>query len=145
MLYEAILVKELKTGTIKDSNKTYPVVVDQSGNYWRLFDIQQTVELNKAYTIGFEYSENKQYKNVREIIPLCNVWKQQALKELASKSDICKNVSISVGYAKDLVIGKVIEVQKMYDFADMVYTYISQKVDAEYDKINNLPKPKEVK
>jgi hypothetical protein len=136
MLYEYVFVKELKSGEVKTTQRKYPIIVSQSGEIWRLFN-NEHVEINHAYTIGYEKSEDGQYKNIKSVIPLQNVWLQQALKEVSSKSDICKNVSVSTGYAKDLCAGGIIDPTTIFEWADKIYDYIAKKTDSEYDKINN--------
>jgi hypothetical protein len=145
MLFESVLVRELKIGETKQTQKKYPIIVSQTGELWRLFN-NEHVELNKGYVIGYELSEDKQYKNVKEVRPLQNIWLQQALKELASKSDISKNISVSLGYAKDLTIGQVIKLEEMFDWADKIYKHITDKTNSEFDLINSSGiNPKDIK
>jgi len=146
MQYEYVFVKELKVGETKQTKKTYPVVVSQSGEIWRLFN-NEHVELNRPYTFGYEKSEDGQYKNIKEVIPLQNVWKQEALKELSSKSDITRNVSITITQAIQVYEqkGSGYTMNDLFSIADQIYTYVTEKTDKEYDKINNLPSPKDIK
>lgn len=143
-LYEYVLVKELKSGTDKNQ-KQYPIVISGIGERWNLFH-NEKVELNKSYAFGYTMSENGQYKNVVSIIPLAKIAVQEALKEVSSKFDLMRNIGIATGYAKDLAVAKIIEVEKMFEWADNIYGYTSKKCDVEYDKINNaIPSSKDIK
>lgn len=128
MQFEFVLVKELRSGQIKDTNKTYPIVVDQAGNFWRLFDNQQ-VELSKAYTFGYEFSDDKRFKNVRKIIPLSNIFQQKALKEVANRNDILRELGICTSYAIELVKTDKIKLDELFTWSDKLYDYITQKAD----------------
>ena len=144
MQYEYVYVKELKSGQTK-TQKQYPIVISDKNERWNLFNGEH-VELGKAYTFGYEFSDDKQFKNVRQIIPLANIFKMEVLKELASKSDITRNITVCLSYAKDLATAKTIDIDKMLEWSDKLYDYVTQKCDTEYDKINDVkPSPKDVK
>ena len=142
--YTQVLVKELKSGTTKNQ-KTCPIVLDQRGDQWWLFN-NEKVELNHGYAFGYELSENGQFKNLKDIIPLENIFIQAALKELSSKLDITKNISVATGYAKDLTTSQIIKVENLFEWADKIYNYITTKCDVEFERINNSGiNPKDIK
>jgi hypothetical protein len=127
MLFEYVLVKELKSGVTK-SNKNYPIVISGTGDRWNLFNGEH-VELNKAYTFGYEKSEDGQYKNLRQVIPLENIFMQKALKEVANRSDLKRDVLMCLSYSKDLLVGGVIQKSELLTMADEIYKYVSEKTD----------------
>lgn len=135
MQFEFVLVKELKFATTKNTNKQYPVIVDQAGNIWRLFNGEQ-VELNKAYTFGYDLSEDKQFKNVKQIIPLANVFKIQALKEVANKNDIIRNYSIAITQSIQIfAIGqKMPTTDELFRLSTSIYDHIEKFVDGKMPK-----------
>jgi hypothetical protein len=111
-----------------------------------LFLTDTHLEVGKAYTFGWIKSDNGQFKNTRKIIPLQRVWLNEALKEVASKVDICKNVSVACGYAKDLTDNKIIEKDEMFEWSDKIYDYIHNKVEREFENIGSgIPNPKDIR
>jgi hypothetical protein len=144
MLYDLVLVKALKSGTTKESQRAYPIVVDQSGNYWRLFNGEH-VELNKAYTFGYEFSEDKKFKNIKQVLPLTDVYKAAAIKELANLSDIKKDISVCLSYSVDLVVGGKLPTESLFDKTDELHSYLTKKANEEYEKLNPVPEKKDIK
>ena len=144
MLHEYVFVKEIKSSETKNGKK-YPIVVAHNGDLWRLFNGEH-VEINKAYVISYELSEDKQFKNIRQILPLQNVWLQQAIKEISTKTEIEKTVTVSTSYAKDLVVGGKIQLDELFLWAKQFYQYITSETTKEYDRINNSGiNPKDIK
>jgi hypothetical protein len=146
MLYDYVFIKELKSGQTK-TQKQYPIVISEKGERWNLLN-NEHVELGKAYTFGWEFSDNKQFKNIKQVIPLQNIFKIEALKELSSKNDITRNVSIAVTQAIQCfaIEAKMPNHEDLFALSDKIYEYVSGKVDTEYDKINNSGiNPKDVK
>jgi hypothetical protein len=144
LYHEYVFVKELKTATTKQTNKSYPIIVSHTGELWRLFN-NEKVEIGKAYTISYEKSDDGQFKNVRQIIPLANIFKQQALKELSSINDIKRDVFMSLAYAKDIAVSlnqnsPEIPLEKIFNWSNQIYSYVIQKANTEYDSINGNAK-----
>ena len=125
---EAVLIKELRIE--QDKNKrAYTVVIDGYNNRWNLFNppISMKPELNKAYV--FRYETSGEYKNVKTIEPLANVFKQQALKEIANKNDVTKNYSIATSYAVQLVASGKVATDELFTWADKIYEAIAEKAN----------------
>jgi hypothetical protein len=143
LLYDPVLITQIKMGTTKNG-KDYPIGYDQSGTPWRFFHGEH-IEINKGYCIGYEWDETHKYKNIQKIIPLANVWKVEVLRELASKNDITRNITVCCSYAKDLVASKDIGLDKMFEWSDKIYDYVINKVEKEYDKVGEgIPSPKDI-
>jgi len=125
---EAVLVKELRTE--QDRNKrTYTVVIDGYNNRWNLFNPPITLkpEINKAYV--FRYDINGDFKNVKAVELLANMFKQQALKDISSKNDIIKNYSIAVSYTIQLVASGVVKIEELFTWADKIYETTMDKAN----------------
>lgn len=117
-----VIIREIKSGTTK-SNTTYPWVLDQDGVKWNLFPPLPHVEVNKAY--AFHYETSGDFNNITKIEPVINIFKAQALKELASSTEIKRDLFMSLSYSKDLVVSKSIELDKMFEWSDKIYQYIT--------------------
>jgi len=139
-----VIIKEIKSGTTKNGS-TYPWILDQEGIRWNLFPPLPQVTINKAYAFHFE--QNGEFCNVKKIEPIINIFKAEVLKELASKNELQKQISICLSYATSLSANGIIEPDKILEWSDKFYDYSTQKCDSEYEKINNpaIPSPKDVK
>lgn len=134
---KVVLVKELKSGTTKGENsKTYPIVCDQNNELWNIWQKTCPLELGKVYLFTFHVND-KGYKDIEKITPLVNIFKQEALKEMASKSDIKKDYVMCLSYAKDLTVGNVIKIDELFNWTEKMYEYIKDKTNSEFEKINN--------
>jgi hypothetical protein len=141
MPQEAILVKELKTE--EDKNKRpFQVVIDGYNQVWRLFNppISRKLELNKAYLFKYELSSDGQFKNVKVIEDLANTFQQKALRELANKSEIVRNYSVATSYAVNMACNGIIEPDKIFEWANKIYTETQNKADEEMSKIEGIEK-----
>ena len=125
-----VFCKELKTGQSEKSANTWPEILDQDGEIWRIFRQQVKPELNKAYLIAFHIKE-KGFKDIDQITPVVNVFHQKALAETANRNDYIRNYSILLGYAKDLAVAGKIEptIKAMYD-------WVQSRADAEMERLN---------
>jgi len=143
---DGVLICELKNDKDRNS-RPYLVVIDGFGVRWNLFGELANYKLTLGKGYVFKYERNGEFKNVKEIEPLANIFKREALKELSSKSDIIRNVSISVGQAIQCfaIENKIPNHEDLFTLSDKIYNYVTQKTNEEYDKINQLPKPKDVK
>jgi hypothetical protein len=144
MLYDLVLVKTLKSGTTKETKRTYQIAIDHRGNQWHLFNGEH-VELNKAYTFGYEFSEDKKFKNIKQVLPLTDVYKAAAIKEIANIMDIKKDISVCLSYSIDLVVGGKVPIESLFDKTDELHSYLTKKANEEYEKLNPVPEKKDIK
>jgi hypothetical protein len=122
---KAVVITELKMGKAK--NGEYPIAIDQDKILWRLFPPLPKVELNRCYAFHFEVEG--EYSNVKSIEPLVNVFKREALKEVANRNDIKRDAMMCISYSKDLLIASKIEPTELFTFADKIYVEVNAMVD----------------
>lgn len=128
-----VFVKELRSPTTK-SGSTYTQILDQDNKTWNLFKDFGFIELQKSYLVNFEMND-KGFEDVKKITPLVNVFQQKALKEIASRNDIVRNLSTCVSYSKDMVIGGVLEMSALYDKAMEMNNWIQKNADELMPKL----------
>jgi hypothetical protein len=129
-----VFVKELKTGRSEKTNSTWPEITDQDNEIWRLFRQQIQIELNKSYLITFTTNE-KGFKDIEKITPLVNIFKQEALKEIASRNDIQRTYLTCLSYSKDLCAAGVTKFEGILDDTQWFYDWIDKSVNAEMAEI----------
>jgi hypothetical protein len=133
---KVILVKELKSGKTKgDTPQDYLIPVDQDNDQWHLFRQTCPIELNKVYLMTFHLNE-KGYKEVEKVTPLVNIFKAKALKEVANRNDITKNLAVATSYSIQLLVSDKIKLDELFDYSKKIYDFIQQKTDEELDKLN---------
>ena len=130
-----VFVKEIGSGTTRNG-KQYPIIKDQDNDTWHYWGGEICpVELHKSYLFTFKVNDAG-YKDIEKISPLVNIFKQEALKEVASRNDIIRNLTVCLSYAKDMVIGKAIDMDIMYDMAFEMYQRINDKADELMPKVD---------
>ena len=124
-----VFVKELTSGVTK-SNATYPKVRDQDNEVWNLFNGVNINDLHiqGSYLFTFEINE-KGFKDIKKITPLTNLFQQKALKEVSSKNDIIRNLTVCLSYSKDLVIGGKQDLGEIYLMAFQMYNWLNENAD----------------
>jgi hypothetical protein len=125
MPIKAVVIQELKVGTSK--NGEYQIAYDQTHTRWNIFSPMPKVDLNKSY--AFHYEVEGEYSNLKKIEPILDLFKREALKEVASRNDYKRDIFMSVSYAKDLLIAGKIEPKELFTFADKIYTEVNKMVD----------------
>lgn len=123
-----VVITEMKTGQTKNKSD-YTYILDQDKVRWNLFNNLPKVELNKSYLFRFEIEG--EYTNVKSIEPLTNIFHQKALQEVANKSEIWRNYSVTFSYAKDLCVAGKIELGEMFNLADKIYDKFTEKTNNE--------------
>jgi len=123
-----VYVAELKTGRSDKSTTPWTQCVDQNGEVWNLFHTKIKVEHQKSYLFTFHINE-KGYKEIENITPVVNLFVQKAIQEVASRNDIKHDLFISVSYAKDMVVGGVLEPQNMLSKSIEIYDFINSEAD----------------
>ncbi len=123
-----VFVKELKTGTTKD-NTNYPIVIDQDNEKWNIFRQAIKLELNKAYLFSF-VKNDRGFNDIQRIVPVFNIFKQEALKEVANKNDVIRNYSIAISYAINLAGSGQIGINDIFKWADDIYNALMEKADS---------------
>lgn len=122
-----VFVKELKNGLTK-FQKSYPIVVDQENEQWHIFINTPTLEIKKCYLFSF-INNDKGFKDIQKITPLVNIFQQKALKEVANKNDLIRNISIATSYSISLVVGGKIPLDDLFVWADKIYDNTMLKAD----------------
>lgn len=140
MEQDAIVIKEIKNEVDKNK-RPYLSVVDGYNNRWYLFGELAKINFDAKKAYLFKYEVNGEYKQVRSVELLSNVFKVQALKELASKSEIKKDLFMSVSYAKDMVVGGVLEPQSMMQKAKEIYDFINIESDKIMEALQTTNTP----
>jgi hypothetical protein len=137
-----VFVKELRSGVTRNA-KPYPIVIDQDNEQWNIWN-DVNLLINGSYLFSFVIND-KGYKDIKKITPLVNVFKQKALKEVANKNDITKNLTVCLSYSKDLVIGEKLQLGEIYIKAQEMYDWLTKTADNIMPKedIVNFEKPKE--
>jgi hypothetical protein len=131
-----VFVTELKCDKTK-TGKDYSYCLDQDKVRWNFFNGEK-VELQKGYV--FDYEVSGEYSNVKKITPVINVFKQEAMKDVASKNDIKRDLTTSLSYAKDLVIAKILDIGQMEAESLKLYRFINSESDKILAEIQT-PKP----
>jgi hypothetical protein len=139
---DGVLIVALSTELDKNK-RPYLSVTDGFGARWNLFgELANTkLEIGKGYE--FQYDLNGEYKNVKKIEKLDNIFKQVALKELANRSDFTKNMGISTSYAIELCKADKIKLEELFTWSERINKFIQNFADNEMAKIN--PDNKEIK
>ena len=123
-----VFVKELTSGLTK-TNSTYPRVRDQDNELWNIFNQNiNDIHLQGSYLFTFEIND-KGFKDIKKITPLVNIFQQKALKEVANKNDIIRNLTVCLSYSKDLVIGGKMELADLYLKAYEMYDWLNENAD----------------
>ena len=123
-----VFVKELQSGLTKNQ-KVYPVIVDQDNDKWYIFNQEvNSLHLQGSYLFTFEIND-KGFKDIKKITPLVNIFQQKALKEVANKNDIIRNLTVCLSYSKDLVIGGKMELADLYLKAYEMYDWLNENAD----------------
>jgi len=123
-----VYIAELKTGRSDKSTTPWTQCVDQNGDTWNLFHTNVKIEHQKTYLFTYHINE-KGYKEIEKITPVVNLFVQKAMQEVASKNDIKHDLYISVSYAKDMVVGGVLEPQSMFIKAKEIYEFVNSESD----------------
>ena len=136
MQNKVIVIKELKTGTTKkEPVKNYPIVIDQDGEQWAIWNQSCPLDLNKVYLFRFEVND-KGYNDIRQIEPLVNIFKAKVAQEMASKSEIKRDLFMSLSYSKDLLSSDKLPIDQLFTYSDTIYNYISSKAEGLMPKDN---------
>ena len=123
-----VFVKELTSGLTK-TNSTYPRVRDQDNELWNIFNQNiNDIHLQGSYLFTFEIND-KGFKDIKKITPLVNIFQQKALKEVANKNDIIRNLTVCLSYSKDLVFGGKMELADLYLKAYEMYDWLNENAD----------------
>jgi hypothetical protein len=123
-----VQVKEIKSGLTK-GQKVYPIAIDQDNEQWHIFNQDaNSLRANTSYLFSYEIND-KGFKDLLKVTPLTNVFHQRALKEIASRNDIVRNLGMMLSYAKDLVIADKIPLDQMYSQAYLMYDWVQQDAD----------------
>ncbi len=123
-----VFVKELKSGTTKNG-KPYPIVCDQDNELWNIWN-PINLEVNKAYLFTFHVND-KNFKDIDNVTPLVNIFQQKALKEVANKNDIKRDLSVALSYAKDLLIAhEVPDKTAMFSIAYEIYDWMNTTAES---------------
>ena len=124
-----VFVKELTSGLTK-SNAIYPKVRDLDNEVWNLFNGVNINDLHiqGSYLFTFVINE-KGFKDIKKITPLTNLFQQKALKEVSSKNDIIRNLTVCLSYSKDLVIGGKQDLGEIYLMAFQMYNWLNENAD----------------
>lgn len=130
-----VVIREVKT-TNNKNGEAYNYCLDQDSTRWNLFKPLPMVEPNKAYAFYFE-PENG-YNNLKQIQPVINVFKAQAIKETASKAEIHRNYSICMTQAiQTFAIGQVVPTNdELFRLATAIYTQVESFADSKMPKEN---------
>lgn len=129
-----VFVKELKSP--KDKNgKDYLQVIDQSNQSFFFFKGEK-FDLGKAYLFTFTLND-RGFPDVSETKPLVNIFQQRALKEVASRNDIFRNLSVCYSYAHDYVNNGTLEMAQVNDKTLEIYQFLNENTD------NFMPKAEE--
>ena len=124
-----VYVKELKSGLTR-TNKVYPIIIDQDNEQWNIWNQDvNNILINSCYLFSFIIND-RGFKDIEKITPLVNIFQQKALKEVASRNDIIRNLTVCLSYSKDMVVGGVLELDKIYDMTNQMYQFITDKVDS---------------
>jgi hypothetical protein len=126
-----VIIKEIKLGKMRNG-VDYPWILDHENVRWNLFPPLPKVEVGKAY--AFTYEHEGEYDNLKKIEAVINIFKAQALKEIASLGDYKRDFFMSVSYAKDLVASGKLDHSEMYTEAEKIYTWVLEHAQ------NNMPK-----
>jgi hypothetical protein len=125
-----VYVKELKQGRSDKTNSTWPEITDQDNEIWRLFRQQIQVELGKAYLITFSKNE-RGFNDIEKITPLVNIFKQEALKEIANRNDVIRNYSIAITQSVQYYStnGMLPDITKVFEVADTIFAQVNSVAD----------------
>jgi hypothetical protein len=129
-----VFVTEIHSDKTK-TGKDYSYIFDQDKDRWNLFN-NEKIELRKGYVFRFEV--NGEFRNVREIEPVINIWKQEALKEVANRNDVIRNYSIAIGQAIQYfaIEDKIPDKVQLFSFAWEIYDDVQSKTDKVMAEIN---------
>lgn len=112
---------------VDKNGKPYWKITDQENQVWHIFRSEiQTFFVGKSYLFTYELNE-KGFPDISKITLLANVFKQAALKEVSNKNDVVRNLAVSMSYAKDLAVGKLITLEEMFKWSDSIYDYFQNK------------------
>lgn len=120
-----VIITELKSDKTKNG-KQYTWFYDQDKFRWNCFD-NENVELNKSYVLRFE--QEGDYLNIKQLEPLVNVFHDKALKEIANRSDYKRDIFMSISYAKDLIVGGMLDPDDLFTFAEKIYNEANSLTD----------------
>ena len=142
-LNKFVFVKELKSGVTK-GGKPYPIVSDQNNEQWFIWT-EANLVISGTYLFTYIIND-KGFKDIKKITPLTNVFKQEALKEVANKNDIIRNLTVCLSYSKDLVIAERLQTENIYTNALTMYNWLNETANnlMPKDETPNFEKPTEV-
>ena len=126
---DGVLVRGLSTDY--DRNKRpYQVVTDGYNCRWNLFGelASYKLQLNKGYL--FKYERNGEFKNVKVIEPLANIFEVRALEKLANISEYKKDVGVALRFTTDLIIGGKLELNQLYEKTNEILEYLNKKAES---------------
>jgi hypothetical protein len=124
-----VFVKDLSSGLTKTTSKVYPIITDQDGEKWYIFNQDiNAIQLQASYLFTFIIND-KGYKDIQKITPLTNLFQAKALKEVSNKNDIIRNLTVCLSYSKDLVIGGKIELVDLFLKAYEMYDWLNENAD----------------
>lgn len=132
-----VFVKTLEQPFDKN-NKPYTRILDQDGQSWAFFRQEIQFQIGKSYLFTYSLNE-KGFPTVEKITPLVNIFVQQALKEVANKNDIKRDLFMSCSYAKDMVCAGKLEATEMFATAESIYNWTNKMADSL------MPKTEETK
>jgi len=129
MEQDGVLVKELKTDLDKNK-RNYQIVIDGFNCRWNLFGELSNYKLQIGKGYLFKYERNGEYKNVREIEPLSNIFEVRALEKMANISEYKKDVGVALRFSTDLIIGGKLELNELYTKTDEILDYLNKKAES---------------
>lgn len=124
-----VYVKELKQASKGDNHWT--IVVDQDNIYWPIFQPFTVPAIGKSYLFTFERNAEKNWNDLKKIMPIVNLFQQKAVKEVANRNDYKRDYSIATSYAVQLVSGGKIGLDDMFLWADKIYEQFQKRADEE--------------
>ena len=138
-VYVKILEKPL------DKNqKPYVKITDQEGQVFNIFGAQMNYEVGKCYLFTYTLND-KGYPNIERAVPLVNIFKQEALKEIANKNDVIKHYSIAITQSIQVMAAgghSSFTSDELFAWADDIYKHVNDKADEAMAQIQNVPSPK---
>jgi hypothetical protein len=128
---EYIFVKTIEKP--KDKNgKEYTKIIDHLNKQWFLFRSDFTFEVNKCYDLSYELNE-KDFPLITKITPLKNLFQEKALREVANKNDITKNLAVATSYAVTLIANGMATLEDLEKVSLRIYEFIQSKSDEFYN------------
>lgn len=132
-----VFVKEVRT--ITKGDRSWVAVSDQDNITWNVFQPFAPPVKGKSYMFSYEKNA-KGWNDLKKIAPVENVFQQKAMKETANRNDVIRNFAVSFSYAKDMAVGKLIELDKVFEWSDKIYNYFQTKADEGMNEADTVDK-----